>query len=242
MNTTPTNKVALITGANRSIGKEIARQLSQQNITVIIGSRDPIKGEAAATELRSNDAPVVAVQLDVTDQASIDKVAAYITAKYGKLDILINNAGVATYEEMDKISFNAFQQTYAVNVFGIVQVTEAMLPLLKKASKSRVINLSSEMASLKGTQDPKAPAYNLHLPAYNSSKTAVNAMTIQFAKVLQNDGIVVNAVDPGYTDTDLNNHTGIRSVEESAKSVVWLALVTDSQTGKFFFDTVEADW
>ncbi len=237
-----TKKIALVSGANRSIGKELARQLGKQDVMVLLGSRDLGAGEATADELRQDGADVTAIQLDVTSQTSVDTAVAHITKQYGRLDILVNNAGVGDYSEIDTVSLAVFESTYAVNVFGVVRLTEALLPVLKKSPDARIINVSSGLGSLERTQNPADSAYNLHLPAYNSSKTALNAITIQLAKFLQHDGIAINAVDPGFTATDLNGHTGTRSVAQSAEAIVWLALLPDSPTGKFFFDKKEAAW
>lgn len=235
-------KIALITGANRGLGKAIARQFAEQDITVVIGSRKLANGEAAAALLREEGFSATSVQLDVTDQRSIDAAVSYITEKYGKLDILVNNAGIAVSDEADKVSFDAFRKVYDVNVFGIVRVIEALLPLLKLTPGARIINISSNTGSFKTALDVTDEFYELHLPAYNSSKSTVNAITVQLSKILPAFGIAINAVNPGFIDTDLNGHTGTRPPKEAAEAVTWLALTPDSPNGRFYFDEDEIAW
>jgi len=229
-------KTVLVTGANRGIGLEIARQLSQRGLTVLLGSRDAVRGQEAAKEIRKSGGEVVPLQLDVTDQTSVEAAAKFITQQHGSLDILINNAGVLVHQESGKLSLQAFKTTFATNVLGMVRVTEVMLPLLKRATGSRIINVSSELGSGRALTQPQHRFYTVVLPAYQSSKAAVNALTLQLAKALQGDGIVCNAVDPGVTATDMNFHTGNRTASEAAEHIVWLALLEDSPTGKIYAD------
>ena len=234
-------KIALVTGANKGIGKEIARQLTKQGVHVIMGARDPKRGEAAVNELRADGLSVELVQLDVTDDASVATAAKTIEQKHGHLDILVNNAGVAIWPQ-DSLQFDveAFKSTYDTNVFGIVRVTGAMHNLLKKSGHGRVVNMSSSLGSIGLTQ--KLDGRTL-LPAYNSSKAAVNALTVAHAKLLAADSIMVNAACPGFTATDMNNHRGARSVEQAAAMPVRLALLQDDgPTGGFFDDGGPIEW
>jgi NAD(P)-dependent dehydrogenase (short-subunit alcohol dehydrogenase family) len=237
-----TKKIALVSGATKGIGEEVVRQLSQKNIVVLIGARELAKGKAIAKELQDDGMDAHAIKLDVTDQASVDGAAQFIKQHYGVLDILINNAGVGNYAEVDALSLAIFKEIYEVNVFGVVRLTEAMLPLLKKSGDGRIINLSSNLGSLHQTQDPQNPASGAHLPAYNSSKSAVNALTVQLAKFLKSDNIVINAIDPGFTNTAINGHTGTRTVQQSAGPIVELALAKNSPNGNFLFENQPTEW
>lgn len=234
-------RIALVTGANKGIGKEIARQLAEQDVHVIIGARDSERGQAAVDELANEGLPVELVVLDVISDSSVAAAAKTIQDKHGKLDILVNNAGIAVWSQ-DPLQLDAkvFQTTYDTNVFGIVRTIGAMHALLKASGAGRIVNLSTSLASLGRIQ--KNPDLML-LPAYNSSKSAVNALTVIYAKLLGADGIKVNATCPGFVDTDLNNHTGIRNVKEAAATPVRLALLdSDGPTGGFFDDDGSIEW
>jgi NAD(P)-dependent dehydrogenase (short-subunit alcohol dehydrogenase family) len=216
-----TNKIALVTGANKGIGKEIARQLGHLGMTVLIGARDENRGRAAVDELAGLDAQLV--PLDVTDETSVAAAAKLIEHDHGRLDVLVNNAGILTDD---------FHRTYATNVAGVVTVTRAMLPLLHKASEPRIVNLSSELGSLTLLADPTSEQAAVPLYAYNSSKAALNAITVLFANELRTDGIQVNAVSPGYCATDMNDHQGVLTAEQGASVAVRLA-TADGPTGEF---------
>lgn len=222
----------LITGANKGLGKETARQLIAAGHTVWIGARDIARGRATADELGAHF-----VQLDVTDGASVDAAVASIEAA-GGLDVLINNAGVegrlpdngivtpadTTAEEMQSI--------FETNVFGLVRVTHAFLPLLQKSPSSVIVNVSSGLASLTDLSNPDSFIHFYSGLSYPASKTTINAITIQYAKAFP--GIRINAVDPGYTNTDLNGGTGTQTVEEGAAIIVSMAqLDIDGSTGTF---------
>lgn len=234
-------KIALVTGANKGIGKEISRQLAKQDVHVIMGARDHKRGQSAVDELSKEGLSVELVVLDVTDDSSVAAAAKTIQDKHGKLDILVNNAGIAAWpQDPLQLDVKAFQTTYDTNVFGIVRTIGAMHELLKASGAGRVVNMSTSLGSLGLIQ--KNPELVL-LPAYNSSKTAVNALTVIYAKLLATDGIKVNAACPGFVDTDLNNHTGIRSVEEAANTPVRLALLdSNGPTGGFFDDNGSIEW
>jgi NAD(P)-dependent dehydrogenase (short-subunit alcohol dehydrogenase family) len=225
-------KTALVTGANRGIGQEIARQLAQAGHEVWLGSRDPARGKEAAAVLRAEGFRAHVLPLDVTDDASVAGAARLLAEQTDHLDVLVNNAGVATgafsYTPTDEPIANV-KDIYEVNVFGPIRVTQAFVPLLKAAGEAQVIMLSSELGSLGALLDPENEFYGVNLLGYNSSKTALNAATVAFAKALEPSGIRVNAVDPGYTATDMNGNTGYRSVAQAAE--VPLALATGKISG-----------
>jgi NAD(P)-dependent dehydrogenase (short-subunit alcohol dehydrogenase family) len=237
-------KIALITGANKGIGKEIARQLGAQGLTVLLGARDAERGEEAAGELKANGANAHAVQLDVTDEASIEGAARHIEQEFGGLDVLVNNAGVALDSvPPSQLDRDTLRRTFETNVFGVVGVTQAMLPLLKKSPAGRIVNLSSGLASLAQNSDPNWDYAGINLVAYNSSKAALNMVTVTFAKELKDTPIKVNAADPGYTATDMNGHQGTRTVEQGATAAVRLAtLPDDGPTGSFFDEDGVVPW
>lgn len=237
-------KVALITGANKGIGLEIARQLGVQGITVLLGVRDENRGREAAEKLQADRIDARAVQLDVTQQDTIDAAANYIENEFGKLDILVNNAGVAIDNAPpSQLDIEILRRTYDTNVFGVFAVTKAMLPLLRKSDAGRIVNLSSGLGSLAQNSDPNYEYAQIKLLAYNSSKTALNAMTIQFAHELKDTGIKVNSADPGYVATDINDHRGTRTVEQGATAPVRLAtLPDDGPTGGYFDENGIVPW
>ena len=236
--------VALVTGANKGIGKEIARQLGAQGLTVLVGARDLGRGEEAATELKASGANSHAVRLDVTDEASIAEAARRIEEEFGGLDVLVNNAAIAQDSvPPSQLDMATLRRTFETNVFGVVAVTQAMLPMLRKSSAGRIVNLSSGLGSLAQNSDPNWAFDSVNLLAYNSSKTALNAVTVQFAKELRDTPIKVNAADPGYTATDMNGHSGTRTVEQGATAAVRLAtLPDDGPTGSFFDEDGVVPW
>ncbi|WP_138505935.1 SDR family oxidoreductase [Nostoc sp. PA-18-2419] len=232
-------KIALITGANKGIGYEIARQLGSKGATVVIGARDIARGEEAANKLRINDIDAKAIQLDVVDQKTIDSTAQQIESEFGKLDILINNAGIISDGDRlppSQVDIQTLRHTYETNVFGVFAVTKALLPLLKKSTGGRIVNISSGLGSLTQNSDPNFEFADYKLLAYNSSKTAVNALTVLLAAELKDTPIKVNAADPGYTATDINQHQGRRTVEQGAKAAVRLATLPDDGSSGGFFD------
>jgi NAD(P)-dependent dehydrogenase (short-subunit alcohol dehydrogenase family) len=232
-------KVALITGANKGIGLEIARQLGSRGATVLVGSRDIGRGEEAANKLRLNQIHARAVQLDVIDQKTIDSASKQIESEFGKLDILVNNAGILVNGDRlppSQVDTETLRQTYETNVFGVFAVTKAMLPLLKKSKAGRIVNLSSGLGSLTQNSDPNYEFVDFKLLGYNSSKTAVNAITVLLAAELKDTPIKVNAADPGFTATDINQYQGDRSVEQGAIAAVRLATLPDDGSSGGFFD------
>jgi NAD(P)-dependent dehydrogenase (short-subunit alcohol dehydrogenase family) len=241
---TPPEKVALVTGANKGIGLEIARQLAQQGSTVLIGARDEQRGQEAAQALQQEGFDARFLHLDVTDQATIDAAVERIESEFGKLDILVNNAAVALDAvSPSQLEMDVLRRTYETNVFGVFAVTKAMTPLLRKSEAGRIVNMSSGLGSLTQTSDPNWGFAGINLLAYNSSKSAVNAITVQFANELRDTPIKVNAADPGYVATDLNQHQGYRTVQQGATAPVRLAtLPADGPTGGYFDENGVVPW
>lgn len=237
-------KVALITGSNKGIGFEVARQLAQQGVKVFIGSRNPERGEVAVQRLCDEELDARMVQIDVTDSKSIESAVTKIDAEFGRLDILVNNAGISIDNAPpSQLDLAILRQTYETNVFGVFSVTKAMLPLLRKAEAARIVNVSSDLGSLSLNCDPSFEHAWVKLLAYNSSKSALNAITIQFAHELRDTPIKVNAASPGYTATNLNNFRGTRTVEQGASIIVNLATLPDSgPTGGFFNEDGMIPW
>jgi NAD(P)-dependent dehydrogenase (short-subunit alcohol dehydrogenase family) len=234
-------KIALITGANKGIGYEIARLLAGQDVTTIVGARDEERGRAAAERLGQ---PYV--RLDVTDEASVTAAAKSIEQEYGRLDILVNNAAIGG--DISAITPSttpvaAVREVYETNVFGVVAVTNAMLPLLRQSEAGRIVNMTSELGSLTMAMDPETPYWQFNALPYNSSKTALNMITVSYAKELMDTPIKVNAANPGYCATDLNGHTGFRTAEQGAAIAVRLAtLDADGPTGAYLEDAGVLPW
>ena len=239
-------KIALITGANKGIGKEIARQLGALGMTVLIGARDAQRGEEAAAGLKANGADAHAVMIDVTDQATIDAAAAKIESEYGRLDVLVNNAGISLDGGPSSaltLELTNLRRTYETNVFGVFSVTKAFVPLLERSDAGRIVNMSSGLGSLTGNSDPNGQYASIKPLAYNSSKAALNMMTVIFAAELKDTKVKVNAADPGYVATDLNQHSGHRTVEQGAAEPVRLAtLPEDGPTGGYFDENGSVPW
>jgi NAD(P)-dependent dehydrogenase (short-subunit alcohol dehydrogenase family) len=237
-------EVALVTGANKGIGREIARRLAAEGMTVYAGARDEERGHAAVRDLPGD---VRFVRLDVTEQESVDAAAERIRQEAGRLDVLVNNAGVATEWGVDPVDVSAdlLRRAYEVNVFGVVTMTRAAIPLLRRSAAGRVVNLSSPLGSLTLMTDPASPVSQVGLLAYNSSKAALNALTVMYANALQPDGITVNAANPGLVATDLNGFSAgaavdgaaVRTPERGAEVPARLALLgPDGPTGRFIGD------
>jgi NAD(P)-dependent dehydrogenase (short-subunit alcohol dehydrogenase family) len=227
-----TTKVALITGANKGIGFETARQLGATGITVLVGARDEERGRGAERALRDGGADARFVRLEVTDLMSVRRAAEWIDAEYGVLDILVNNAGTATVARRtcppSQTSLDDMRAVYEINVFGVVAVTNAMLPLLRRAPAGRIVNVSSEVGSLTSQSDPASPLSQRPASAqYPSSKAALNMLTVMYARELRDTPIKVNAANPGYTATDFNDNSGFRTPAEGAEPSVYLATLPD---------------
>jgi NAD(P)-dependent dehydrogenase (short-subunit alcohol dehydrogenase family) len=237
-------RVAVVTGANKGIGLEIGRQLGREGFAVYLGARDAARGEAAAEKLRAEGLDARALAIDVTDGASVAAAAQRVEKEAGRLDALVNNAGIAIDDATaSTVSIEVMKRTYETNVFGVVRATQAFLPLLRKSDAGRIVNLSSGLGSLAQNSDPKWDFAAVKYLAYNTSKTAVNAVTVQFAYELRETPIKVNAADPGYVATDMNRHQGVRSVEQGAATPVRLAtLPKDGPTGGYFNDEGALPW
>ena len=228
-----TTTIALITGANKGIGLETARQFGARGFTVLAGARDEERGLAAERELRADGVDARFVSLDVTQDASVREAADWIEREYGRLDILVNNAGIARGNPASETNLDTMREVYEVNVFGAIRVTNAMLPLLRRAPAAQIVNVSSEVGSISSMTDPASPLAQMPTSlAYPSSKAALNMVTALYAKDLRDTPIKVNAANPGYTKTDLNRNSGFRSVTEGAEASVYLAtLPADGPSG-----------
>ncbi len=229
-----TTTIALITGANKGIGLETARQLGTRGVTVLAGARDEARGLQAERALRDAGADARFVRLDVTDPKSAQEAADWVDHQYGRLDILVNNAGIARAGgPPSQADLDAMREVYETNVFGVIIVTNAMLPLLRRAPAARIVNVSSEVGSITSMTDPASPLAQMPASlAYPSSKSALNMITALYAKELRDTPVKVNAANPGYTATDLNRHNGFRSVAEGAEASVHLAtLDADGPSG-----------
>ena len=233
-------KTALITGANKSIGFEAARQLLQQGYHVYLGSRDLHKGQQAVDQLRAEGFPrVELLVLDVTDSASIAAARETLGEKTPVLDVLINNAGIlgGMQQRALSTSLDTIREVFETNVFGVIGVTQAFIDLLQQSSAPRIVNVTSGLGSLTLHNDPTWKYYAVKGAAYQPSKAALNAYTIMLAYELRDTPFKVNAVDPGYTATDFNHHTGPGSVSDAAARVVKAALLgPDGPTSQFFSD------
>jgi NAD(P)-dependent dehydrogenase (short-subunit alcohol dehydrogenase family) len=232
----PAETIALITGANKGIGFEVATRLAEGSVFVLVGARDETRGREAADALLAQGFHAEQVLVDVTDDDSIAKAAREIDDRYGHLDILINNAGISggTGGSPSEITRTRMRQVYETNVFGVVAVTNALLPLLRRSAAGRIVNMSSGLGSLTLSSDPASEFGQYSFLAYQSSKAALNAITVAYAKELRATGIKVNAADPGFTATDFNNPRGYRTVQQAAVVVVRLAtLAADGPTGTF---------
>lgn len=222
-----TNKIAFITGANKGIGLETGRQLGKQNITVIVGSRDPKKGEAAAQQLRDEKIEARAVPIDVSNEKSVQDAAAKVEKEFGRLDILVNNAGVMIDDQKKKTSeqsLDIWRRTFDTNLFGLIATTRAFLPLLRKSEAGRIVNLSSILGSTTYHATPGSPVYDFKVaPAYDVSKSAVNAFTVHLAHELKDSKIKVNAVHPGWVKTEMGGEGATMNIEDGAKTSVALA-------------------
>jgi NAD(P)-dependent dehydrogenase (short-subunit alcohol dehydrogenase family) len=238
-----TRKTALITGANKGIGREIARQLGHKGYAIWLGCRHAERGERAAAELRKEGLEARVLALDVADDASVKAAAAIYGNTSDTLDVLVNNAGVATggYNVPSQASLDDMHTLYEVNVFGPVRVTQAFVPFLRNAGQGRIVMMSSSLGSIGEQLDMTSGTYGVNLLGYNSSKSALNMITVSFAKELAAHGIKVNAANPGYVATDLNDNQGYRSVEQGAAIAVHLATLGPmGPTAGFFNDGTEA--
>lgn len=233
------HKVALVTGANRGIGFETARQLARKGITVLLGARDAEKGAAAADALRRENLDVRFVQVDLNDEQTHVAVAKHVAEEFGVLDILVNNAAVLEDYGVPASAGTPEQwrKTFETNVFSLVALTQTLLPLVRRAEAGRIVNLSSSMGSLRLNGDASSST------AYNASKAAVNMFTINLANELKETAVKVNSADPGWVRTDMGGESALLDVESGARTTVTLAtLPADGPTGKFFHLGAEVPW
>jgi NAD(P)-dependent dehydrogenase (short-subunit alcohol dehydrogenase family) len=232
-------KIALITGANKGIGFEVARQLGAEGITVFLGARDPQLGEAAAAKLKADGADAHFLLLDVTKPETITRAEETIQSKHGRLDILVNNAGIVAKGDgpPSVADPQAVRDALEVNFFGVLAVTQAMLPLVRQSSSGRIVMVSSGLGSLTWNADPNWPFAAVKPLGYNGSKAILNMLTVQLAWELRDTPIKVNTVNPGYTATDLNNNSGHQSLQEGAAETVRQSLIDDDAPTGGFFET-----
>jgi len=242
-------KVGLVSGANKGLGFETSRQLAQLGIKVLMGARDKNRGAAAVKKLQAEGLDVEFVQLDVTNSADIARARTMIEKKYSRLDILVNNAGIAHPGEpffsnsAATVSINTLRETFAVNFFGLVELTEELLPLIMKSSEGRIVNLSSLLGSLTLHSDPQAGLVDVKPLAYDASKAAVNQFTVHLAALLKNTSIKVNSAHPGWVKTDLGGEEAPMDTVAGAKTSVALAtLDAAGPTGGFFHMGESLPW
>lgn len=235
---TTQDKIALVTGATRGIGLETVRQLAETGVHVLLAGRNRDKAVEAALALQARGLPVEAIALDVTDATSIASAAQQVETRHGRLDILVNNAGILLDDPVQKVSgqsLETWRKTFDTNVFGVIATTQAFLPLLHRSAAGRIVNVSSLLGSNTLHSDPASPIYDFKVPAYNVSKSAVNAWTVQLAHELKDSTIKVNTIHPGYVQTDMNAGQGEVTVPEGARTSVRLALIdADGPNGGYF--------
>src|SRR6202453_4646088 len=225
----PDKRIALVTGANQGVGLQVAKELVANGVTVLVGSRNHERGEAAAREIGTG---AIAIQIDVTDQASIAAAAAFIRKEFGRLDLLVNNAAISNTKKgnlslqeyagtvlASKVSLDEIRAVWETNVFGVLAVYQAMLPLLRESSDARIVNVSSGVGSLATNADPNFPYHKFYGPVYPASKAALNAITLAMMIELEDTPIKVNLVTPAFTSTNLNGYEGMASVEDGAREV-----------------------
>jgi NAD(P)-dependent dehydrogenase (short-subunit alcohol dehydrogenase family) len=242
-----TGKIALITGANKGIGLETAKQLGQLGVTILVGTRDLAKGEAAAEALRGMGVDARAIKLDVVNEADRTAAAKFIEQEFGRLDILINNAGVMLdgrlRNETSTTSSKVLRETFETNFFAVVELTQILLPLIRKSDAGRIVNLSSILASLTLHATKGSPIYNAKTFAYDASKAALNSFTIHLAHELSGTKIKVNSAHPGWVKTDMGGDGAQMEIVDGAKTSVQLAtLPADGPTGGYFHIGESLPW
>lgn len=241
-------KIALITGANKGLGFETARQLGKQNITVLLGARDLVKGQKAAETLIAEGIDAYAVKLNVTNNEDVKAVKSFIESKYGKLDILVNNAGITQGEDLFAnsaltVSQDDLKATFETNFFSLVNLTQQLLPLIEKSEAGRIVNLSSILGSLAEHSNPESGIAGAKGLAYNASKTALNQFTIHLAAALKDKNIKVNSAHPGWVKTDMGSNAAPMEITDGVKTSVTLAtLDADGPNGRFIHDGAELPW
>lgn len=240
------NRIALVTGANKGLGLETARQLAQEGLTVLMASRDKERGMASVKKLKDEGLDVESVQLEVTNKAEIEALVQHIDVTYGKLDVLVNNAGIMHSGEptgintADIVKQDVLRETFDVNFFSLVNLTQKFLPLLKKSESGRIINVSSILGSNTVQSDESSPWSGIKPFAYNASKSALNSFTVHLAAALKNTNIKVNSAHPGWVKTDLGGKNAPLEAPEGAKTSV--SLSSADFTGKFVHNGEEIAW
>ncbi len=232
-------KIVLITGANKGIGFEVARQMAAHGATVLMGARDAARGEAAAAQLRTPGHDVQTIAIDVAQPATIEAAVHTIESKFGHLDVLVNNAGIADQGgdgPPSAAKLDAVERTLRTNFLGALAVTQAMLPLLRRSKAGRIVNVSSGLGSLTQNGDPGWEYAAVKFLGYSASKAALDMLTVQLAYELRDTAIKVNSADPGYTATDLNGNRGTQTVQEGSEAILRLAQLPDDGPSGSFFD------
>ncbi|MBC7798787.1 MAG: SDR family oxidoreductase [Pyrinomonadaceae bacterium] len=240
-------KIALITGANKGLGFETAKQLANKGFTVLIGARDETRGKDAVDKLKAENLDAHFVHLDVNDLKTHETAAKFIEETFGKLDVLVNNAAIIVKGDGDgkpsETSLEIVRETFETNFFNTIAVTQTFLPLVKKSDAGRIVNVSSGLGSLTLHGDPNWEFYAVKPLAYNSSKTALNAFTVILAHELKDTKIKVNSADPGFTATDLNGNSGYKTVEQGASVITDLATLDENgASGSYFDDNGVLPW
>lgn len=240
--------IALVTGANRGIGLATAQALAGRGMTVLLGSRDLARGQDVAAPLQDAGLDVRAIRVDVTDDASVRALARRIDADHGWLDVLVNNAGLLVRRDALQVTAEGMQAEFDTNVFGLVRMVHALIPLLRRSTSPRIVNLSSDSSMFAHTADPGSVFARSHESfVYAATKAAVNMLTLKYANAFaESDGlqhVKINAVTPGYTATDLNDHKGVRTVQEGARAaVIYATIGDDGPSGRLFDDEGELPW
>ncbi|MBC7798788.1 MAG: SDR family oxidoreductase [Pyrinomonadaceae bacterium] len=243
-------KIALITGANKGIGFETAKQLAQKGITVLIGARDVSEGNEAADSLKAENFDAHFVELDIVDEKTRESAREFIEKQFGKLDILINNAAVdlegsaeGTAKTASETTLKTYRETFETNLFGLIAVTQTFLPLIRKSDAGRIVNVSSIRGSLTHQSDPNDDLYDKKVPAYDVTKTAINAFTVSLAVELKDTKIKVNIAHPGWVKTEMGGGDADLTIEDGAKTSVDLATLDENgYTGKFIYLGEELPW
>ena len=234
-------QIALVTGANKGIGFETSRQLALKGIKVLMGSRNKGRGDAAAEKLAAENLDVMSVEIDVTDSDQIQQLAVLIQKEFGRLDILVNNAGMAHVHEpifsrsADRVTVEALRQTFEVNFFGLVHLTQALLPLIRKSPAGRIVNMSSMLGSFGLHTDPQSGLDEIKPLAYDASKAAVNMFTVHLASLLKDTKVKVNSAHPGWVKTDMGGEEAPMNTVDGAKTGVALALLDETGPNGGFF-------
>ncbi|MGF6765618.1 NAD(P)-dependent dehydrogenase (short-subunit alcohol dehydrogenase family) [Paraburkholderia sp. GAS33] len=239
------SQIALVTGANKGIGLEIVGTLARKGIRVLLGARNAKLGGAAAAQLKEEGLDVQFIELDLGRPETLRDAAAWIEKHAGKLDVLVNNAGITSAGDGSpaKADIDAVRRVFETNFFGTLAVTQAMLPLVRKSEAGRIVNVSSGLGSITLNGDPAWEFASVKFLGYNASKAALNMLTVQLAAELRDTPIKVNSADPGFTATDLNQHRGYQTIEQGAAEAIRLALLPeDGPTGGFFNSSGANPW